>query len=570
MHLKSVDLDDLTPASLNVRKRGGTDTGDLVPSIRAHGLLQPLLVRPSDTGFEIVAGQRRYHALRTLASEQDDTPPVPCLIMEDGEDAKAIEASLAENLARLPMDEIDQYKAFAALAREGMSTEDIADRFGITTRLVTQRLAIAGIIPPVLTAYRKGDITPETLRLLTMATKTQQKDWLRLFRSAEDYAPEGYRLKCWLFGGAEIKTRVALFDTEEYQGSIVSDLFGEDSYFGDSEAFWALQNAAIASAKDNYLKEGWTDVVVLEVGEYFPSWDYVDTAKEDGGKVFVQIAHSGEVTFHEGQLSRTEIKAREAKTASAGQPAKPELTAAMQNCLALHRHASVRERLLSQQGIALRVAVAQIIAGSELWTVEAEAQKASKPAIRDSLATNAAEARFAEARAEIAALLGLEVEPDKTLVPRREDYGGGINLHRLFATLCTLSDEQVMTILTFVTAECLPADSAMVEVLGHKLEVDPAADWSPDETFFDLLRDKQAINAMLAEVAGEDVAAQHITSTAKVQKSVIRACLDGTRPAQVEDWRPKYAAFPMKQYTDKGTLRAAWLWDDVSEIYSDC
>ena len=61
-----------------------------------------------------------------------------------------------------------------------MSTDDIAARFGITTRLVTQRLAVAGIIPPILNAYRKGNIKQDTLRLLTMATKAQQQDWLRL------------------------------------------------------------------------------------------------------------------------------------------------------------------------------------------------------------------------------------------------------------------------------------------------------------------------------------------------------------------------------------------------------
>lgn len=237
MYLNHIPLDDLTPAALNVRKRGRKEVGDPVPSIRAHGLLQPLLVRAGDNGFKIVAGQRRYHALKTLAEEQDIASDVPCLIMAEGEDAHAIEASLAENLSRLPMDKIDQYKALAVLSKQDLGTEDIAARFSITTRLVTQRLAIAEIIPPILTAYRKGDIAPETLRLLTMATTTQQRDWLPLFKSDEDYAPIGQRLKTWLFGGNDIKTDAALFDFADYPASIVSDLFGDDSYFSDTEAF---------------------------------------------------------------------------------------------------------------------------------------------------------------------------------------------------------------------------------------------------------------------------------------------------------------------------------------------
>ncbi|MEM1363941.1 MAG: ParB/RepB/Spo0J family partition protein [Pseudomonadota bacterium] len=568
MQLNHIPLDDLTPAKLNVRKQGRKEFCDLLPSLRAHGLLQPLLVRAAEDGFEIVAGQRRYHALKRLAEEQDNADAVPCLIMEQGKDAEAIEASLAENVARLPMDEIDQYKAFAALSKQGLSTEDIAARFGITTWLVTQRLAIARIIPPILTAFRKGDIAADTLRLPTMATKSQQREWLRLFKSKEDYTPEGYRLKAWLFGGKDIKTETALFDLEAYPGPIISDLFGDASYFADAETFWTLQNTAIAAAKDAYLAKGWSDVVLLEVGEYSPSWDYPEIAKADGGKVYVQINQSGEVTFHEGRLSRKEIKAR-SKGEDTKTTQKPELTAAMQNHLALHRHAAVRDTLLVHQGMALRLAVAQMIAGSELWRVEADPQRANKHSIRDSLTSNKAEARFAEERKTLAEMLCLPRAADQTRVPHREDYAAGRDLHHLFKTLCDLDDDTVLRIMTFVVAECLPVGSAMVEVLGQQLDVSLPDDWSPDDAFFDLLRDKQAINAIVGEIAGDDIAAQHVSSTAKVQKSIIKACLDGTRPAKVETWQPRYMTFPMYCYANKLAPKAQQSWDRVKAIYSD-
>ena len=126
MKLQHIDLNDLKATRLNVRKTGAKDIADILPSIRSQGLLQPLLVRPNCEGYEIIAGQRRFHALRKLADEAGDnrSAPVPCLVMDAGDDAKAVEASLAENLARLPMDEIDQYKAFAALAAKGLSLCD--------------------------------------------------------------------------------------------------------------------------------------------------------------------------------------------------------------------------------------------------------------------------------------------------------------------------------------------------------------------------------------------------------------------------------------------------------------
>ena len=152
MKLDHLNLHQLKLSPLNVRKRGGNEVDDLVPSIRAIGIIQPLLVRPNCEGFEIVAGQRRFNALKALELEGINNP-VPCAIMEDGDDAAALEASLAENFARLPNNELDEYKAFADLIAKGVSAEDVAARFGVTERYVRQRMAIANIIPPILKAY---------------------------------------------------------------------------------------------------------------------------------------------------------------------------------------------------------------------------------------------------------------------------------------------------------------------------------------------------------------------------------------------------------------------------------
>ncbi|NOR63888.1 MAG: ParB/RepB/Spo0J family partition protein [Rhodobacteraceae bacterium] len=568
MELQHIELNDLKTTALNVRKKGAKDIADLVPSIRSLGLLQPLLVRQNCEGFEIIAGQRRFYALQKLSEEQN-IEPVPCIIMAKGDDAKAIEASLAENIARLPMDEIDQYKAFASLVKQGQSAEEIATLFGITERLVTQRLAIANLIAPILTDYRKEKIHPSTIRILTMATKRQQKDWLKLFNSDDDRAPEGYQLKAWLFGGANIPTENALFDLADYSGGIVADLFGEEQYFDDIAKFWEVQNTAIAKAKDAYLAQGWQDVIVLDVGDYFPSYEYVDTAKEDGGKVYVHTSNDGEVTFYEGQLPRKESKAKlnvdngEATTAP-----KPELTKAMQNYLDLHRHSAVRTELLNHSGIALRLGVAQMIAGSELWTVHADAQKANSDAIGGSLADNKAEESFAEQRKTVQELLGIDGNAEDTLVCKKSDWHRSNDLHAIFAKLINLNDEEVITIQTFVIAETLPSGSAIVEVLGDMLNVDMAQSWKPDQTFFNLLRDKPAINAMLKQVAGKVTADAHISSTAKVQKQIIQDCLNGTRKGKKQDWQPNYMAFPMADYTKRGGIGAMTGWNAVKTNYS--
>lgn len=561
MKLTHINLNDLKIAPVNVRKHGAKDIDDLVPSIRTLGLIQPLLVRRNCEGFEVIGGQRRFYALSKLA-EEIRVDPVPCIIMQDGDYAKALEASLAENIARLPMDEVDQYKAFAALEKQGNAVEDIAAQFGITERLVKQRLALGNLIDPILNAYRKDNISPHTLRNLTMASKKQQRDWWALHKSETDHAPQGSTLRDWLFGGADISVEAALFDLAGYSGAIVSDLFGGDRYFDDAEAFWAPQNAAIAKAKATYLEDGWQDVVTLERGKWFARYDHEETTKEDGGRVYIQVLANGEVAFFEGYLTRKEAdKRRNAASHKDSEDAvdKPELTKAMQNYLDLHRHTAVRAELLTHQGLALRIATAQLIAGSGLWCVQADPQKANTDAIAQSLSANTARNRFEQEGLIVMGLLGLQIdgrEPEVTVVPRKSDWHVRRDLTELLVKLMTLDDEAVTRISTFVVAETLTCGSGLVEALGQIMGTDMSNHWTPDDTFFDLLRDKQAINAILKEIGGKVVADAHITSTAKTQKSVIRQHLDGTRKPHKSDWQPRYMSFPMQGYTKQGGIDA--------------
>lgn len=565
MKLKTIELDQLKISAANVRKKKGKEIADLVPSIRARGLLQPLLVRPNCEGYEIVAGQRRYHALLKLA-EEGYSQSVPCLVMAEGDDAAAIEASLAENIARLPMDEIDQYKAFAALVKQGRSAEDIAADFGITERLVSQRLAIANLIPPLLNAYAKEEIDARTIRALTLASKRQQREWWRLFTSEEQNAPMGAHLKDWLMGGAGIPVEHALFDVERYPGAILTDLFGEERYFDDAAKFWELQNTALADLKQRYIDDGWQDVEILEIGAHFASWDHVKAPKKKGGRVYFQIARDGEITVHEGFLPHKQA-ARRDKSGEEQQPVaqKAEITSAMQNYLGLHRHSVVRCELLKHPGIALRLAVAQIVAGSELWDVRADRQHADSQVIAESLAASKAEAEFAGERQALRVLLGLEGEA--TLCATHNTGFARPDLHEIFSGLLGLSDDDLMRALTFTVAETLASGSVLVEALGVLLKCDMAAYWQPDQPFFDLLRDKETINAIVREVAGKNAAAAHTTSTAKIQKKIVADALSGQRSCEVEHWQPRYMSFPMKAYTKRGGIEAMAGWSTVKRHY---
>jgi len=127
MTLAHIELDNLSISPLNMRHaKKAPDTSDILPSVRKRGILMPLLVRPNGTptSFEIVAGRRRWFAARTVKEEQGSFPPVPCHIMDEGDDADALEASLIENIARQDPDEMTQYEVFTRLVvKEGRTVE---------------------------------------------------------------------------------------------------------------------------------------------------------------------------------------------------------------------------------------------------------------------------------------------------------------------------------------------------------------------------------------------------------------------------------------------------------------
>jgi ParB family transcriptional regulator, chromosome partitioning protein len=492
---------------------------------------------------------------------------LPCAVMEAGDDAAALEASLIENVARLDPDEMSQHDIFVRLIRQGKSVADIAATFGRSEAMVRQRLALGNLLPKIKDAYRREEIDADTVRHLTMATKAQQQEWLKLLQDEEAHVLFGQQLKHWLFGGQSISTKVALFALDDYKGKIVADLFGEEAYFADAGLFWDLQNTAIAAKRDAYLASGWSGVVILEPGEPFHSWEHEKTAKKKGGQVFVAVSQRGEVEFFEGYLSAKDAKrARRTDAAEAGEPItaeRAEVTSALQNYIDLHRHAAARLALLDAPQVALRLMIAQAICGSPLWQVKAEPQAAKSKAIADSIAASPAQDEFVRRRSELATLLGLDDERD-TLVQARDD----VTAATVFAALLKLPNADVMRVLAMLAADTLAVGSVLVDAVGAHLKVDTAKTWTPDDAFFDLVREKSVVNAMLAEVAGKAVADGNVAERLKTQKQIVRDCLDGAndRP-KAAGWLPGWMTFPPRGYTDRGGLSHVEAWTQIAHLF---
>ena len=320
-------------------------------------------------------------------------------------------------------------------------------------------------------------------------------------------------MKQWLFGGQQIATSHALFKLTDYTGQTVEDLFGEDSYFADADLFWALQNRAIADKREALLKSGWSAVDILEVGARFQQYEHVKVPKKKGGKVFVAVSHDGAVEIFDGWLSQKEAKKlAKAEERESGKAAKsprastgPVMTQALENYVDLHRHLAVRQALIAHPQAAFRLAVAHMAASSGNWSVKRDPQTTRNPAIRASIESSTAEAAFAAEEQAVFALLGWTQEDDEeeAFTVRRQTAD-------VFAQLETLGDDAVIRVAAFVMARSLQSGSDVVEEVGTRLAVDARATWQPDDAFFDLIRDRATVNAIVSDVAGEAIAKANV------------------------------------------------------------
>jgi ParB family chromosome partitioning protein len=129
---------------------------ELADSIRAQGILSPLLVRPlTEQSFEIVAGARRYRAAQMAEAA---TVPVRIVNLTD---AEALEAQLIENLQRRdvhPMEEAQGFRALLALEEPTYSIEQIAAKVGKTPAYCASRLRLAELVPVVVEAFYREEI----------------------------------------------------------------------------------------------------------------------------------------------------------------------------------------------------------------------------------------------------------------------------------------------------------------------------------------------------------------------------------------------------------------------------
>ena len=240
-----IPLNQLVISDRNVRVVSASKEADkeLIASIASQGVLQNLVVIPSAKGKkEVVAGGRRLASLHYLASkgEIEQDCPVPCL--EKSEDADLTEISLAENI-HAAMHPADQFVAYSRLVDEGLSVEDIAQRFGVAKTLVAKRLVLGKVAPKLLDRYRRDIFSLECLMAFTVCD--DHKRQLACYKELSQGSLWPHAIKSWLLGEAYVLSKgigkfVGKAAYLKAGGALSSDLFEDETYLSDSALVKAL------------------------------------------------------------------------------------------------------------------------------------------------------------------------------------------------------------------------------------------------------------------------------------------------------------------------------------------
>ena len=153
---------------------------ELAASIRRHGILQPLTVRRSAAGWELVAGERRLRAARLAGLDT-----VPCLEAEVNDRASALLA-LVENLQRRDLHYLEEAEAIAAFLRQtGMTQEAVAAQLGMSPSALANKLRLLRLSPQCRTLLAENGLTERHARcLLRLEDEAERLAAARHFVSA--------------------------------------------------------------------------------------------------------------------------------------------------------------------------------------------------------------------------------------------------------------------------------------------------------------------------------------------------------------------------------------------------
>ncbi|GFN37167.1 ParB/RepB/Spo0J family partition protein [Tepidimicrobium xylanilyticum] len=153
--VKNIDISSIFPNKEQPRKEFDDSLlEELKESIKQHGVLQPIIVRERETGYEIVAGERRWRAAKTAGLKE-----IPCVVMEI-DDEEAVKLALIENLQRDDLNPVEEANAFKKLIEDyNLTHEEVAKSLGKSRSYITNSIRLLNLDKEIIELLEDGQIT---------------------------------------------------------------------------------------------------------------------------------------------------------------------------------------------------------------------------------------------------------------------------------------------------------------------------------------------------------------------------------------------------------------------------
>ncbi|MBB2198798.1 ParB/RepB/Spo0J family partition protein [Gluconacetobacter sp. 1c LMG 22058] len=301
---RDIPFNKLVLSQSNVRRvKAGLSIEELAADIERRGLLQSLNVRPVlngegvETGaYEVPAGGRRFRALELLVKQKKlaKTASVPCVVREAGSAILAEDDSLAENVQRLALHPLDQFRAFRDMLEKGMSEEEIAAAFFVVPTVVKQRLRLMTVSDKLLEIYEQDGMKLDQLMAFSISDDhTRQEQVWEIIAQSHNREPYLIRRMLTEKTVRASDRRVRFVGLDAYLaagGPVMRDLFEADDggWLKDPTLLDQLVMEKLQAAAEQVRAEGWKWV---ETALSFP-WGHTRHYAEIDG-VSVVISEEG-------------------------------------------------------------------------------------------------------------------------------------------------------------------------------------------------------------------------------------------------------------------------------------
>ena len=168
--IQEINLDEIRSNPYQPRKTFDEESlNELAESIKEHGVVQPIIVKKSIKGYELIAGERRTKASRIAGKKT-----IPAII-RDFNDQEMMEIALIENIQRENLNPIEEANAYKLiLDRTGMTQEELAKKFGKSRSYITNMLGLLKLPDDTIELVEDGKISSSHARTLSKIDDKEQ------------------------------------------------------------------------------------------------------------------------------------------------------------------------------------------------------------------------------------------------------------------------------------------------------------------------------------------------------------------------------------------------------------